>query len=222
VAALSLVAGLGVLALSLPRSGPTSGIRAAREADRVARTGDVDRAARVWRDLWRRGARDAGLAARLAWSEIRLGSVAEAAAWALRGDGGESRDPALSWVVGQIREAGGLVGYAPSRLPVRAWEWGALAGIAALLAALGGPRRAAAVGVVALALAVMDDGQRAFGRWRPRAVVLSPVPLEGADLELGAGDVVRVVRHDRERVWVQAGRGVAGWVRARALSEERT
>ena len=148
--------------------------------------------------------------------------MAEAAAWALRGDGGEARDPALGWVVGQIREAGGLVGYAPSRLPVRSWEWGVLAALMAALAALSERRRALAAALVAVTLAIADDGQRAISRMRPRAVVLSPVALEGADLELGAGDVVRVVRHDGERVWVQAGRGVAGWVRARALAEERT
>jgi hypothetical protein len=222
LAVASLLAALALGAWSLPHPGPDAGVRAAREADRTARSGDVEPAARVWRDLWRRGSRHPGLAARLAWSEIRLGSVAEAAAWALRGDGGEARDPALGWVVGQIREAGGLVGYAPSRVPVRSWEWGVLAALVAAVAAMADGRRAVMAVLMAVALAVADDGQRALSRMRPRAVVLSPVALEGADLELGAGDVVRVVRHDRDRVWVQAGRGVAGWVRAGALAEERT
>lgn len=222
LAGVALVAALAIGIWSLPHRGPDTGVRSASEADRVARAGDVERAARVWRDLWRRGARDSGLAARLAWSEIRLGSVAEAAAWALRGDGGEARDPSLSWVVSQVREAGGLVGYAPARLPVRAWEWGAVAGVLALAGALADRRRGVLIGCLAAVLAVADDGQRVVGRIRPRAVVLSPVPLEGADLELSAGDVVRVVRHDRERVWVQAGRGVSGWVRAGAIASEQT
>jgi hypothetical protein len=220
IAAVAVLAAVAVGLWSAPAGGGASGEQRMLAADRAARAGNVPAAARGWRSLWREGARHPGLAARLAWAEILNGGTAEATGWVLRGDRGERRDPALAWVMGQIRDAGGLVGFTPSRLPVRTSEWAGAAFLAALLVGWVG-RRASAVALAAsLALASADGIQKAMAARVQRGVVRTPATLQGASVELMPGQIVRVVERGQGRWRVEAGRDASGWLDASALAVE--
>jgi hypothetical protein len=202
-----------------PHAGASGPVLRARAADDVARRGDVERARSGWSALWREGARDPGLAARMAWSEVRAGSIGPAALWVLRGDREEARDPAMSWVIDQIRETGGLAGFSPSRLPVRRLEWALLALMLGIAAGALWPRRvvAAAAAALAVACAAADPIQAAMAEHVPRAIVRTTTRLEGTDIELDPGQVVTVRSASGAKVRVTAGRGVDGTVPAGAI-----
>lgn len=184
-----------VLVLVLgPRPGDDRGRQRAHAADERARQGDLDAAAVEWRRLWPDG-HHPGLAARLAWVDVRAGNIGGAAAWILRGDGGEPRDAGLNFVAERVREAGGLAGGWHGRLPVRSLEWGVLAGLLGGAGILFWPNRLRAglgllLAVLAAVAPVLEGGMRSAAN---RAVVLRATPLAGADVELEAGQVVRVV-----------------------------
>lgn len=183
----------------------------ARRADERARLGDLADARAEWLALWRMG-RAPALAARLAWLEIRRGAVGEAAAWVVRGDAEEPRDPALADIAGRVGEAGGLTGERRERLPVRSVEWGALAG---LLAGLGvASRRRARIGVL-LALAVLvaagPNLERALDGGGERGALLRSTRLEGGDVELEPGQVVRILGRESGRIHIRVG-DLDGWV----------
>jgi hypothetical protein len=206
--------------------GPSSGARASLAADAAARAGRLAEAKSQWLALWKDGARDAGLAARLGWAEIRGGEVGPAAAWVLAGELDEPRDAASDWVRARVAEAGGLTGAGSGRLPVRRPEW-ALAGfvLAAIAPIIGwrlpATRRtrslAAAIAVLAVAAAVMFPLQTLVLLREDRAVIRVPTHLEGSEIELESGQVVRILSIERSRAHILAGRGVAGWVPAGAL-----
>jgi hypothetical protein len=212
------VAGACVV-LGAGRPGPDHAARAVLEADSAARSGDFARARSGWLTPWKGGSHDAGLAARLAWYEIRAGSVGPAAAWVLAGEDDEARDPALEWVRERVREAGGLIGEGAGRLPVRRLEWAALAGVLGLAAGLLMRRRRLAVACAILSLLAAA----AFpleGLWLQRldrAVVRTPTTVEGTEIELEPGQVVRITRHEVDRVMVSAGPGTRGWIPGRAV-----
>src|SRR5262249_21734726 len=183
-----------------------------------ARQLDIEGARAGWLALWRQGATSSGLAARLAWAELRSGSIAGAALWVLRGQRGEARDPALGWAWERVREGGGLTGATRGRLPVRSGEWCALA---LVLGILGGfmwrPRGPRAVwlragGLAALALAIAAVAP--LEAWRvqrlAQAVVRSGVPLEDAGLELTPGPGVRGRGGEAGRLRGCGGPGIAG------------
>ena len=229
---LAVVAGLAAGALLVaqgPRWGSGRVALEARVADERARAGDVEAARRAWLTLWESGVPVPGIAARLAWAELRAGSTAEATLWALRGEREEPRDAALRWSWERVRESGGLTGASATRWPVRSNEW---AGAALLLGVLAGwlwPAWRRAVAVAALALACAAVGP--FETWRAdrraEAVVRSALPLDagvggGATaLELTPGQVVRVRAREGERVRVSAGRDIVGWVPASGIEEVR-
>jgi hypothetical protein len=219
-AALLLAAGAAVLlALSGFRLGESAAALRLRAADQVARSGEVSRARSAWLAMWREGARAPALAARLAWAETARGALAPAAVWVLRGRQVGARDPALAWVADLVREGGGLAGERAARLPVRRTEWAVLA--LALGLAAGGvwPRRGLAVLLLVLALvaAVAEPAEDWWVSRAREAVVARSVTLEGTGLELGAGQVVRVLGREGERARVRAGRDLDGRVPARAL-----
>ena len=224
LAILAALAGLAVAGAGGPRWGSGRGALEAQAADAKARSGDVEGARRSWLALWSSGGRAPGIGARLAWTELRAGSTAEATLWALRAERGEPRDAALRWVWERVRESGGLTGASSTRLPVRTSEW---AVAAFLLGVLGGalwPRRRRSMIAAALALACAAVGP--FETWRAvhrgEAVVRSAVPLEGAGgtgLDLPPGQVVRLRAREGDRVRVSAGRDVAGWVPASRIAE---
>ena len=216
------VVGVAALALFSPHAGTESGVARARAADDAARAGDFDRARAGWGRLWREGARVPGLAARLAWLEGNSGEVGPAALWVLKGDHGEPRDPSLEWVIGQIRETGGLTGFAPSRLPLRPVEWALLALLLAAAGALGlgKPQWNAALVALALASSCVYPIQGWWADRSLRGVVRNPARLEGAGLELEPGQVVTLLERSRGRARVAAGTGVSGWLPADALSVE--
>lgn len=215
------VAGIALIVWGWPYPGDGRAAQEMQGADRAARSGDVSRAVRAWESLWRRGSRHPGLAGRLAWNAMRDGEPGRAAAWVLLGERREARDPALSWVAGQVREAGGLSGYDRPLLPIRPLEWALLAFAAALPAAWLGRRAALACLVAAALLAAADPMQRLWNRREERAVVTSGVPLEGAGVELVPGQVVRIEERDGTRVRVRAGKDARGWVPAATLVSER-
>jgi hypothetical protein len=208
------VAGLVVALAFGPRPGGAAGRSEALAADHAARAGDMATARRGWQELWDRGARGAGLAARMAWGEVRAGRVGPAAAWVLRGESFEARDRALAWVAERVREGGGLGGATPLRWPVRRIEWA----IAALVLGVtsGGlwPRRLIAISaaVLALACAAMFPLQSWHAARATRAVVDRVATLEGPDLELSAGQVVTVLASGGPRARVLAGRDIVGWL----------
>jgi len=177
-----------------PHTGDDRGRLRAEQADERARQGDLDAARSEWVDLWREG-RSASVAARLAWVEIRRGRVGEAAAWVVRGDAGQPRDPALGYVAERVREAGGLSGERRSRVPLRPLEWGVLAGIAALMGCSRWPRRGLVfMGILtSVLLAAGPLIERTIDGNTERAVLLRTAMLEGSDVELEPGQVVRVL-----------------------------
>ena len=206
-----------------PRSGDPRGVSIARAADQAAREGQLSRARAEWSRLWAAGARAPGLAARLAWAEAQSGAIGPASLWILRGDRANPRDPALEWMIRQIREAGGLTGFAPSRLPVRRGEWALLALLAGLGIVIAWPRRwAAATLATTLALSVaIFPLQGWLADNRDRAVVKSDVTLEGPNLELEPGQIVTVLERESGRARAAAGRGVSGWLPEEAILEDR-
>ena len=135
------------------------------------------------------------------------------------GENDEARDPALEWVRERVREAGGLIGEGAGRLPVRRGEWAALAAAFAFVAALAHRRRRLAVAALVLTLGCT----LAFpleGAWihrLDRAVVRTPSTVEGTEIELEPGQVVRITGRAGDRVRVSAGRGTSGWIPARAV-----
>jgi hypothetical protein len=215
------LAGLAVAALVLaaPQAGPEGATARAREADRLARDGDVGTAEREWRALWSEGARHPALAARLAWARVAAGRVGEAAAWVLRGRPEGARDPGLRWVSDRVRESGGLAGAGTGPLPMRAIEWSALALLAGLGSGLLARRTPVAVACVAVALAcaAVPPLERLLASRIERAVVGRALTLEGPDLELDEGQVVVVRSRGGDVVRVSAARGVEGTVPADAL-----
>ena len=220
--ALAVVLAAAAIALGFfgwGRPGPDAAARSMREADSAARTGDFGRARDGWLAPWKAGSHDAGLAARLAWYEIRAGSVGPAAAWVLAGEGDEAREGALDWVRERVREAGGLIGEGSGRLPVRRREWAAGAAIFALLSALAYRRRRWAI-VCAMLAVICASAFPIQGAWiarQDRAVVRTPTTLEGTEIELEPGQVVRIKRRQGDRVMVNAGRAIGGWIPARAV-----
>ncbi|HET7225151.1 MAG TPA: hypothetical protein VFK69_05490, partial [Candidatus Eisenbacteria bacterium] len=159
------------------------------------------------------------LAARLAWAELRAGTLPQAAAWVVLGEQGPPRDPALSWVADRVRESGGLTGDRPAGLPVRPLEWALLALLAPLAAALLWPRRLASGVALALALvaALVGPVTGLLAGRAERAVVAVSTPLAGAGVELEPGEVVRVLARRTGQVQVAAASGVEGWVPEPAL-----
>ena len=203
----------------VPHGGANQGRTRATAAERAARAGNVAGAERVWRSLWKDGARAPGLAARLAWSRLEIEDVAPAALWVLRGEREDSRDPALEWVKARVREAGGLAGGGMRALPVTRLEWGVLAALLGLVAGFAWPRRrASAVCLAALAACtVAVPVQSMVVRQRAEAVVMRDARLGGTDIDLEPGRVVRVRGGDRTRLSVWVGSGVTGWLPADAL-----
>src|SRR5439155_62282 len=84
-ASLAAAAAVACAVLAMPHSGDPRGVARARQAERLARSGDVVGAEREWRELWRSGARSPGLAARLGWARLGDEDVAAASLWVLRG-----------------------------------------------------------------------------------------------------------------------------------------
>ena len=209
-----------VLAVTLgPHPGGSIARSEAQTADEAARGGDLERARATWQALWDRGGRSAALAARLGWAEVRSGHVGPAAAWVLRGEGYEPRDPALAWVGERVREGGGLGGATPSRWPVRRIEWAAAALVLAAAAGWLWPRRipAAAAAALAIGCAAVFPLQGWTTERATRAVLESEATLQGPDLQLSAGQVVTVLRRSGERANVLAGRDIVGWIPAAML-----
>lgn len=215
LAALALVVGFG------PRPSDPRYARLALEADGWARRGDIGRAREAWLALWREGGDDAGLAARLAWESVQGGEVGRAALWVLRGNRVGARDPALHWVAERVREAGGLMGAGMMRLPVRDLEWSVLALLLGGAAPWLRRRRwwSLACGLLALGVAGIGPLERAWIRASGQAVVLQPARVEGTDIDLDPGQVVRVQRREGERVRVKIGRMTDGWLPATSVGQ---
>ncbi len=208
---------LALVALSLGLGRGDAFAARSLQAETQARRGDVDGAANRWTALWKDGARAPGLAARLAWGAARGGDVARASAWVLRGERGEPRDAALRWTTGQVRDAGGLEGYSPARLPVRNLEWGLLALALGLASAWAGRRGAIVLLALAAVISVAPWLDHARASKQPRAVVSRAVSLGGAGVDLAPGQVVRVIRLNGAMARVAAGPQVLGDVPSGAL-----
>ena len=214
------LAGVLLAVLLGPRPGQERYARLALEADQWARRGELARARTAWQALWREGGEHPGLAARLAWEGMQSGDVGRAALWVLRGELAGARDPALAWVTDRVREAGGLMGSGITRLPVRDLEWSLIAFVMALAGCLLWRRRTAwsiATGVVALIAAVTMPIERGWVQASGRAVVLRATRLEGTDVDLDPGQVVRVRSGQNGRVRVQIGRMTEGWLPAASI-----
>lgn len=203
-----------------PRPGMGRGAEQCAAADQAARRGEVEKARRVWLELWRAHGGRAGLAARLAWARVQAGEVGPAALWVLRGEMIEPRDPSLRWVEERVREAGGLVGASAPRWPVRPIEWSALALALGLCTGLAWPRPAGTVvwALLTLAAAVMFPLQGWMSMRSGLAVMLAVAPLEGSDVELEAGQLVMIRGREGSRVHVAAGRVIDGWVPASSVA----
>jgi hypothetical protein len=214
---LAIVCALAALlgwALGAPQHGDERLSARARTADRAAREGRPAEAAAEWARLWDEAPGSPALAARLAWHELSQDSLAEAATWVLRGQGGEARDPALGFVAERVREAGALTGAHAPASPLRSWEWAALASALALGCLLEWPRRWSAIllGALAIAAVVTPLVIGALRSGASLAVVRHTVTLDGAGLDLDAGQVVRVLGVSSKGVSVSAGRDLAGVV----------
>jgi hypothetical protein len=228
LAVVAALAGVALLVAGGPRWGSGRAALDAHAADAKARAGDVDGAQKAWRALWDSGTHAPGLAARLAWAELRAGSTAAATLWAMRGERGEPRDQALRWSWERVRESGGLLGAGATRMPVRSGEWAVAALLLGILAGWLWPgwRRAAVAAVLVLVCAAAGPVEVWRAGRRAEAVVRSALPLDGgagaaasgaAALELTPGQVVRVLVQDGARVRVIAGRDIVGWVPASAV-----
>lgn len=193
--------------------------RAWRQADGRAVEGDLDEARSRWAALWSSGIHHPALAARLAWYETQRGAIGPASLWVARGELESPRDHALAWVARRVREAGGLVGSDAFRIPLTGFEWGLL-GVAAGACVVPLIRRrwlATALLALALITALADPVQSWLARGSRNAVVLDEAQLEGTDLELQPGQVVKVEERSGNRARVQAGRTAAGWVSTRSI-----
>ena len=220
IPAAATVIALALLGVSLGLGRGDAFVARGLQADVQARRGDLDGATNRWKALWKEGARSPALAARLAWSAARGGDVARASAWVLRGEHYEPRDVALVWTTGQVRDAGGLEGYSPARLPLRNLEWGLIA--LGLGLAAGGLARRGSIALL-LATAVFAVGpwlNSARAAARPRAVVARSVLLAGAGVDLDPGQVVHLLRIEGGNARVEAGAQVVGTVPASALIVE--
>ncbi|HYM80936.1 MAG TPA: BatD family protein [Candidatus Limnocylindria bacterium] len=197
-----------------PTVGSSAALQAARRADQSARAGDLRAAHAEWETIWRRSGPHPALAARLAWSDAEAGAIGPAAAWVLRGELAEPRDPALRWVSERVREGGGLVGAGAARLPLTRLEWSLLA----LAAGLGagalwpGARATLACAALAIVAGAVHPVEGLLARRSGHAVVVKSVLLEGADLELQPGQVVTVTSRAGDRVRIRAGRDEIGVV----------
>jgi len=221
-----LIAGiLVVLAVALgvvfgPRPGMGRAGEQCSAADQAARRGEIEKARRVWLELWRAYGGNAGLAARLAWARVQAGEVGPAALWVLRGEMMEPRDPALRWVEERVREAGGLVGASAPRWPIRPLEWSALALVLGVCTGFAWPRLAPSIvlAVLTAASAFMFPLQGWLSTRSGQAVMLAVAPLEGSDVELEAGQLVTIRGRQGGRVHVAAGRVIDGWVPASSVA----
>jgi len=220
-AASAMLAALAVVCCLVfaPRGGDERGRAAARAADQAARDGDMTRARGEWERMWHAGAYLPALAARLAWAEAQTGAAGTAAAWVVRGEQLGGRDPALAWVSERVREGGGLVGVPSPRWPVRAIEWGIAALLLGVAAGFLWPRRrlALAVGCLVLLCGLIDPAQSLLAARAARGVILGPVALADAGVDLQPGQVVRVRELAGDRVRIDAGAGVEGWIPAGSI-----
>lgn len=217
LAALGLA--IGSLALAVvfgPRPGTERFSRLARDADQAARQGDLERARVSWLALWNEAGPHPGLAARLAWDHVQRGEIGPAALWVLRGELAEPRDAAARWVAERVREAGGLVGASPPRLPVRRWEWSVSAFVLGLCVVRLRRRRGLAIGLAGLAVmaAAIHPLQGEWAERSGRAVVLEQATLDGSDIQLDPGQIVIVRSRKGDRLRVRAGRLTEGWLPA--------
>lgn len=209
-----LIAAPVICLLFGPGGGSDAGVLRARQADEAARSGDVASARAEWQSLWAEGARSAQLAARLAWADVREGSLAPAVVWVLRGESLGGRNGSLDWVRDRVREAGGMTGAGSARFPLNPIEWSVLALVAAAAAVILWPRRSRAVpaAIAALAFMLVMPIEGAWHARVDRGVMRDSALLEGPDLQLEPGQVVRIIERMGERTRVAAGRGVEGWV----------
>jgi hypothetical protein len=223
VAAALVVLGGVALSVALPGGGDARAVSSARAADDRVRAGDLPAARAVWDRLWGLGGHAPGLAARMAWSELRAGRTGGATVWVVRGSRGEARDPAIAWAWERVRETGGLLGAHPPRPPLRSLELAAVALIAGLLAGAWWRRQAwcALAAAVMIAAAAVVPVRALWAERSHQAVVMAGTILEGPNLELEAGQVVRVLRRAGARVRVSAGADLSGWVSARIVEVVR-
>ena len=218
-ASLAAAAAVACAVLAMPHAGDPRGVARARQAERLARSGDVVGAEREWRELWRSGARSPGLAARLGWARLEDEDVAAASLWVLRGEREDLRDPALEWVKQRAREAGGLAGSGARQLPLRRIEWTVLALLFGAAAGAAWPRRlfSAACAAALVVCAGMVPVREAIDARRDEAVVMRDERLGGSDIDLEPGRVVRLVGKSGSLVRVWVGRGLEGVVPRDAL-----
>jgi hypothetical protein len=214
--ALLLVLGLG------PRPENSRLAARSRAADTVALSGDVAKARAEWLRIWKESAGDPRLAARLAWADLSAGSTGRASAWVLLGERVPGRDAALNWVSGRVREAGGLVG-AGMALPLGAWTMSAVCLVLGVVTLAAVRRRAVQITltVVLAIFAAALPGWRFARSVTPEAVSLETSSVEGSDLRLEEGQVVRIVKREGQRTRVAIGPGLVGWVPTEGLLEVR-
>ena len=223
----ALAAGLVVLAVATmlifgPRGESSVLAARARAADVSARAGELSRARAEWLRLWREGGGDPRLAARLAWADLSAGSTGRATAWVLLGERIPGRDAALAWAAGRVREAGGLVG-AGMAMPIGATTMSLVCLVIGFTVLGAGRRRSLQVGlaVVLVVAAGALPAWRYARELKPEAVSLATSAVEGSDLRLEEGQVVRVVERGGRRTRVAIGPGLVGWVPAEGLLEVR-
>lgn len=219
-ALLAVILALAAWWFASARPGPARLAERAQAADAAARAGRTDEAVQEWRRLWREAPGDPALAARLAWGALEGNRPAEASAWVLLGRRGEPRSASLAAAEARAREAGALTGAGSGPIPVRSLEWAALACALALGAALEFSRRWTAAALLALAIAAA--GVRAIEgrslRDPSTRVVTSEVTLQGADMVLAPGEVVRSEGPGRsDAIRIRAGIDLRGEVPAAAV-----
>ncbi|MCE9628086.1 MAG: BatD family protein [Candidatus Eisenbacteria bacterium] len=218
-AGVALASGIVVFVLALPGPGHSALAERAAAADATARAGKAAAAEAEWARLWDERPGDPALAARLAWGALERDDPGAATVWVLRGERQESRDPALGAMAQRVRDAGGLVGAPGRALPLRSTEWAILAFLLAGAAGFLLMRRNVALALAALAL-VTAVWWPAESWWRGQqrlAVVRAPVALPPGDLQLDAGQVVRVLKRDGDEVDVRVTRDLAGALPASTL-----
>ena len=217
---LAVMLALGAWWFASPRPGEARLAERARIADQAARQGRTDEAVLEWRRLWREAPGDPALAARLAWGALEGNRPADATAWILLGRRGEPRSASLAAAESRAREAGALTGAGSGPVPVRSLEWAALACALALGAALEFSRRWTSAALLLLALTAASV-QAIEGRslHDPRTrVVAREVALQGADMVLAPGEVVRSeTPGSGDPVRVRAGIDLRGEVPAASL-----
>lgn len=220
-AAITGAAGLVLVFLGAPRGPEPKLVAAAARADQFAREHRTADAEQGWRNVWREAPGDAAIAARLAHAALQRGDVGEAAVWVMRGRRDEPRQGAVDQVAARVRDAGGLVGAPAPPWPLRSIEWAAIAFALALGAALEWPRRwtVALLGALACAAALAPEAKHMGERPGRLGVVTSTAALAGADVDLDAGQVVRIVRREGAAVRVRAGQGLEGTVPASAVRD---